>query len=196
MFQCLQVTSHLCSSSHYYPTFAKPQQWPTPSESIAIYCVRKLVSCITHLQSCAKVDIWNKKKKLRTVANIKPQGYKNWRLPKFSTNVTPPLNTATTLFNEPRSQRPFGTSDWQNYSSRLAWLLSQALQILLNDTYKLNHCKEMGAEPGRRFLKQPVEKLKAVFVAFQIITRSYQEEWIGRRHSIECWLKVRNESIA
>jgi len=39
-----------------------------------------------------------------------------------------------------------------------------ALQILLNDTYKLNHCKEMGAEPGRRFLKQPAEKLKAVFV--------------------------------
>ena len=24
--------------------FVKPQQWPTPSESIAIYCVRKLVS--------------------------------------------------------------------------------------------------------------------------------------------------------
>jgi len=24
----------------------------------------------------------------------------------------------------------------------------------------------MGAEPGRRFLKQPAEKLKAVFVAF------------------------------
>jgi len=21
MFQCLQVTSHLCSSSHYYPTY-------------------------------------------------------------------------------------------------------------------------------------------------------------------------------
>ena len=110
-----------------------PQQWPTPSESIAIYCVRKLVSCITHLQSCAKVDIWNKKKKLRTVAKIKPQGYKNWRLPKFSTNVTPPLNTATTLFNEPRSQRPFGTSDWQNYSSRLAWLLSQAITWFATD---------------------------------------------------------------
>jgi len=44
--------------------FVKPQQWPTPSESIAIYCVRKLVSCITHLQSCATVDIWNKKKKI------------------------------------------------------------------------------------------------------------------------------------
>ena len=40
-----------------------------------------------------------------------------------------------------------------------------ALQILLNDTYKLNHCKEMGANLGRRFLKQPAEKLKAVFVA-------------------------------
>ena len=53
--------------------FVKPQQWPTPSESIAIYCIRKLVSCITHLQSCAKVDIWNKKKKLRTVAKIKTQ---------------------------------------------------------------------------------------------------------------------------
>ena len=38
--------------------------------------------------------------------------------------------------------------------------------ILLNDTYKLNHCKEMGAKLGRRFLKQPAEKLKAVFVAF------------------------------
>jgi len=40
----------------------KSQQWPTPSESIAIYCVRKLVSCVTHLQSCAQVDIWNTKK--------------------------------------------------------------------------------------------------------------------------------------
>jgi len=34
-----------------------------------------------------------------------------------------------------------------------------ALQILLNDTYKLNHCKEMGAKLGRRFLKQLVIKL-------------------------------------
>jgi len=30
---------------------------------------------------------------------------------------------------------------------------------------QLNHCKEMGAKLGRRFLKQPAEKLKAVFVA-------------------------------
>ena len=89
----------------YIAMFVKPQQWPTPSESITIYCVRKLVSCITHLQSCAKVDIWNKKEKLRTVAKTKTQDYKNWRLQKFFTFVTPPLNTAATLFNEHRSQR-------------------------------------------------------------------------------------------
>ena len=46
------------------------------------------------------------------------------------------------------------------------WVTVVTLEILLSDTYKLNHCKEMGAEPGRRFLKQPAEKLKAVFVAF------------------------------
>jgi len=86
--------------------FVKPQQGPTPSESIAIYCVRKLVSCFTHLQSCAKVDIWNRMKKLRTVAKIKTQASKNWRLQNLSTIVTPLLNTATTLFNEHRSQQP------------------------------------------------------------------------------------------
>jgi len=31
---------------------------------------------------------------------------------------------------------------------------------LLNDKYKLNHCKEMGAEPGRRFLIQLAAKLE------------------------------------
>ena len=46
------------------------------------------------------------------------------------------------------------------------WVTVVALQILLNDTSKLNHCKEMGAKLGRRFLKQPAVKLKAVFVAF------------------------------
>jgi len=48
------------------------------------------------------------------------------------------------------------------------WVTVVALQILLNDTYKLNHCKEMGAEPDRRFLKQPAEKLKAVFVVHHL----------------------------
>ena len=83
---CLDLPPYIFNAKYQLPMwckpaiFVKPQQWPTPSESIAIYCVRKVVSCVTHLQSCAKVDIWNKKKKLRTVAKIKPQGYKNCRL--------------------------------------------------------------------------------------------------------------------
>jgi len=31
----------------------------------------------------------------------------------------------------------------------------------------------MGAEPGRRFLKQPAEKLKVVFVAAQFVMRKW-----------------------
>jgi len=46
----------------------------------------------------------------------------------------------------------------------LVWVTVVALQILLNDTYKLNHCKEMGAKPGRRFLIQPTAKLEPVIV--------------------------------
>ena len=34
---------------------SQSQLWPTPSESIAIYCARKLVSCVTHLQSLSKM---------------------------------------------------------------------------------------------------------------------------------------------
>jgi len=30
----------------------------------------------------------------------------------------------------------------------------------------LNHCKKMGAEPGRRFLKQRAAKLEPVIVVF------------------------------
>ena len=50
-------------------------------------------------------------------------------------------------------------------SIRLVWVTVVALQILLNDTYKLNHCKEMGAKPDRRFLIQPAAKLEPVIVA-------------------------------
>jgi len=53
------------------------------------------------------------------------------------------------------------------------WVTVVALQILLNDTYKLNLCKEMGAKLGRRFLKQPAEKLKAVFVAIVTVSQKY-----------------------
>jgi len=34
----------------------------------------------------------------------------------------------------------------------------------------LNHCKEMGAEPGRRFLKQTAAKLKPVNVGSSNVT--------------------------
>jgi len=34
----------------------------------------------------------------------------------------------------------------------------------------LNHCKEMGAEPGRRFLKQPAAKLEPVIATFGLST--------------------------
>jgi len=37
----------------------------------------------------------------------------------------------------------------------------------------LNHCKKMGAEPGRRFLKQPAAKLEPVIVA-QIVLPSFK----------------------
>jgi len=30
----------------------------------------------------------------------------------------------------------------------------------------LNHCKKIGAEPGRRFLKQPAAKLESVIVVY------------------------------
>jgi len=30
----------------------------------------------------------------------------------------------------------------------------------------LNHCRKMGAEPGRRFLKQPAAKLEPVNVVY------------------------------
>ena len=87
---CQVLLPSPCNDSactYHSAIFVKPQQWHTPSESIAIYCERKLVSCVTHLQSSTKVDIWNKKKNLRTVAQIKPQDYKNWTLQKFFTIV-------------------------------------------------------------------------------------------------------------
>ena len=51
---CLFLLPSPCNDSactYHSAIFVKWQQWPTPSESVAIYCVRKLVSCITHLQS-------------------------------------------------------------------------------------------------------------------------------------------------
>ena len=38
----------------------------------------------------------------------------------------------------------------------------------------LNHCKKMGAGPGRRFLKRPAAKLEPVIVVHQICSRDNQ----------------------
>ena len=68
--------------TYHSALFVKPQQWPTPSESIAIYCVRKLVSCYTS-SVLRKSRHMKQKKKLRTVAKIKTQDYKILRLQNF-----------------------------------------------------------------------------------------------------------------
>jgi len=58
---------------------------------------------------------------------------------------------------------------------------------MLNDKYKLNYCKEMGAEPGRRFLTQPAEKQEPVIVVF---TSSYGS---GRFTAYESWTQAMQE---
>ena len=44
----------------------------------------------------------------------------------------------------------------------------------------LNHCKEMRAEPGRRFLKQPAAKLEPVIVAINLWIRTWRESEISQ----------------
>jgi len=56
-----------------------------------------------------------------------------------------------------------------------------ALQILLNDTYKLNHCKEMGAKPGRRFLIQPAAKLEFVIVDISLFRKYVAQTLLLKR---------------
>ena len=46
-----QVTHLRFRSWQHKAVMVKSQLWPTPSESIAIYCARKLGSCVTRLQS-------------------------------------------------------------------------------------------------------------------------------------------------
>jgi len=46
----------------------------------------------------------------------------------------------------------------------------------------LNHCKMMGAEPGRRFLKQPAAKLEPVIVVI-----AHCEEFIQTLYQVNFW---------
>jgi len=45
---CSHLLAMIQACTHHRAIIVKLQQWPTPSESIAIYCVRKLVSCVAH----------------------------------------------------------------------------------------------------------------------------------------------------
>ena len=87
--------AHACA--HPSAIIVKSQKWPTPSESIAIYCVRKLVSCVTHFQSRAKVDISNKKK------NYVQLLWSKLKITKLRPIRTPPLNIATKTVKQTRS---------------------------------------------------------------------------------------------
>jgi len=58
---CSHLLAMTQACTHHSAIIVKSQQWPTPSESIAIYCiVRKLVSCVTHRQPVLirKDSIW------------------------------------------------------------------------------------------------------------------------------------------
>jgi len=57
----------------------------------------------------------------------------------------------------------------------------------------LNHCKEMGAEPGRRSLKMPAEKLGPVIVALVNLTikENFSNVWLFWRN-IDSSLHIRD----
>jgi len=116
---CLVLLPSPCNDSactYHSALFVKPQV--THTKRIDRNLLREKTSFVCYTSSVLrKSRHMRQKKKLRTVAKIKTQDYKNWRLQNLFTIVTPPLNTATTLFNEHRSQRPLGTSYWQNILS-------------------------------------------------------------------------------
>jgi len=52
--------------------------------------------------------------------------------------------------------------DWFTWCGSLLWLSYYCWMM----SASLNHCKKMGAEPGRRFLKRPAAKLEPVIVVY------------------------------
>ena len=69
------------------------------------------------------------------------------------------------------------------------WVTIVALQIMLNDKYKLNHCKEMGAEPGRRFLIQPAAKLEPELLLFKIKQMFCENVVMGPLNTFDVYTK-------
>jgi len=79
---CLVLLPSSCNDSSLYLSFSNNCKATAVAHTKRIdrNLLRKETSFVyvAHLQSCVKVDIWSKKKKLRTVARIKTQDYKNW----------------------------------------------------------------------------------------------------------------------
>ena len=103
----------------------KSRQWPTPRESIAIYWVKEIVSCVINRRYCAKEDIQTNRK--TTVAKIKIQDF------KLGPIRTPPLNTAAKLLNKPELQPAIQHTDWQTFLRIFAWFLSQTITWFTTD---------------------------------------------------------------
>ena len=62
---CLVLLPSPCNDSactYHSALFVKPQQWPTPSELIAIYCGRKLVSCTAGCKARAWIVAFDKRR--------------------------------------------------------------------------------------------------------------------------------------
>jgi len=82
---------------------------------------------VLHIFSPAHKSTYETKRKLRTAAKIKTQDY------KIEPIRTPPLNTATKLFNKPDRKWPFGTLIDKKYLRDFAWFLSQAITWFATD---------------------------------------------------------------
>jgi len=109
--------SHLAmiqACTYHSAIIVKPQQWPTPSESIAIYCVRKLASCVLHIFSSARKSTNETKRKNYALLLFLRSKLK---ITKIEHNYNPSTKHSYITVQRTRSQRPFGTSDWQKILS-------------------------------------------------------------------------------
>ena len=58
---CSRLLAVIRACACHSAGFVGPHRWPAPGESVAICCVGRLVSCVTHLRSCAGVGMWSKR---------------------------------------------------------------------------------------------------------------------------------------
>jgi len=110
------------------------------------------------------------KENQRTAAKIKTQDYKSWAQLE-PLHYTLPQNRLTNSIITAFRQFPYAIKcDWFAWCSSLLWFYYYYWMI----SASLNYCQKMGAEPGRRFLKQLAKKLEPVIVANQ---NSFTSTW-------------------